>query len=172
LLNLQLQQNMKRYTIENTPRIALNPRMRSVVGALALLLNGAAIQARAGYSISWFKIAAGGGTSTNQLYSLSGTLGQHDAGGPMAGGGFTLNGGFWALYAVQTPGAPLLTITRSGANVIPSWPISATGYVLQQCTDIASGVWTDVNLTPVDNGSTRSVTLPVLPGNRFFRLRK
>ena len=39
------------------------------------------------------------------------TIGQHGAGGPMTGGNYSLTGGFWALYAVQTPGAPLLKIT-------------------------------------------------------------
>ena len=42
------------------------------------------------------------------MYSVSGTIGQHDAGGPMTGGNYSLTGGFWALYAVQTPGAPCL----------------------------------------------------------------
>ncbi|HUC85210.1 MAG TPA: hypothetical protein VL970_08465, partial [Candidatus Acidoferrales bacterium] len=56
------------------------------------------------YSIDWFKIAGGGGTSSNGQFSVSGTIGQPDAGGPLTGGSFSLAGGFWALYAVQTPG--------------------------------------------------------------------
>ena len=38
------------------------------------------------YSIDWYKIAVGGGTSTSILYSVSGTLGQPDASGAMSGG--------------------------------------------------------------------------------------
>ena len=34
------------------------------------------------YSIGWWKVAGGGDTSTNGQYSLSGTIGQHDASGP------------------------------------------------------------------------------------------
>src|SRR6266478_8244280 len=63
------------------------------------------------YSVDWYKIAGGGGTSTNGQYSVSGTIGQHDAGGPMTGGNYSLTGGFWSLIAtVSTPGAPSLTI--------------------------------------------------------------
>ena len=61
------------------------------------------------YSIDWNKVAGGGGTSTGGPYSVSGTIGQHDAGGPMTGGNYALTGGFWALISVaQTPGAPTL----------------------------------------------------------------
>ena len=35
------------------------------------------------YAIDWFNVAGVGGTSTNGQYSLSGTVGQQDAGGPM-----------------------------------------------------------------------------------------
>ena len=63
------------------------------------------------YSIDWYKIAGGGGASTGGTYSVSGTIGQPDASGAMTGNGYSLVGGYWAMFAVQTPGAPLLTIT-------------------------------------------------------------
>jgi hypothetical protein len=57
------------------------------------------------YSIDWYKIAGGGGTSSSGQYSVSGTIGQPDAGGAMTGGGYSLTGGFWSLISVvQTPG--------------------------------------------------------------------
>src|ERR1035438_7237918 len=83
------------------------------------------------YSIDWFKVAGGGGTSSNGQYSVSGTIGQPDAGGPMTGGNYSLTGGFWSLFAMQTPGAPLLTITRAGNLAIVSWDSSTTGWTLQ-----------------------------------------
>ncbi|MGI9015100.1 MAG: hypothetical protein ACR2GY_12760 [Phycisphaerales bacterium] len=49
-----------------------------------------------GYDISWHTIDGGGGTSTGGTYSLSGTIGQHDAGGPLTGSNYSLTGGFWA----------------------------------------------------------------------------
>jgi len=47
------------------------------------------------FEIPWHTIDGGGGTSTGGSFSLSGTIGQHDAGVPMTGGSFSLTGGFW-----------------------------------------------------------------------------
>ena len=46
------------------------------------------------YAIPWWKVAGGGGTSTNGQYSLSGTIGQPDAGGPLTHGQHSVTGGF------------------------------------------------------------------------------
>ncbi len=40
------------------------------------------------YTIDWYKVSGGGGTSTGGTYQVSGTIGQHDAGGPMTGGNY------------------------------------------------------------------------------------
>lgn len=45
--------------------------------------------------INWFKIAGGGGESTNATHRLRGTVGQQDAGGPLTNTTFSLVGGFW-----------------------------------------------------------------------------
>lgn len=48
------------------------------------------------FSIDWYTIDGGGGTSEGGPFSLSGTVGQHDAHPSAAQGGeFTLVGGFW-----------------------------------------------------------------------------
>ena len=52
----------------------------------------------ASYSIDWYKkFPAVGGTSTGGVYSVSGTIGQHDACWPMTGGAYAVTGGFCAL---------------------------------------------------------------------------
>ena len=79
-----------------------------LLGCWCLVLVFAA-NAFAQYSIDWSTID-GGGASTGGMYSVSGTIGQTDAGAPMRGGNYSLVGGFWLLFAVQTPGGPLLTI--------------------------------------------------------------
>lgn len=61
---------------------------------LAALVPAAAL---AQPSISWYTIDGGGGTSSGGVYSVSGTIGQPDAGGPMTGGSFSLYGGFWVV---------------------------------------------------------------------------
>jgi hypothetical protein len=120
---------------------------------VSLWLTATSIHAQS-YSIDWHKIAGGGGTSSNGQYSVSGTIGQHDAGGPMTGGNYSLTGGFWALFAVQTQGAPLLSITRTPTNsVLISWPSPSTGFVLQQNANLTTSNWVTVPQTPVDNGT-------------------
>ena len=126
------------------------------------------------YSIDWFKIAGGGGASVGGVYQVSGTIGQHDAGGPMAGGSYSLTGGFWSLtVVVQTSGSPTLNISLTSTNTpIVSWSSPSTDFVLQQNSDIGTTNWTNVGITPNDNGTTKSVVLPANPGNQFYRLKK
>jgi hypothetical protein len=128
------------------------------------------------YSISWYKIAGGGGTSTGtngaSVYSLSGTIGQQDASGAMTGGTYSLTGGFWSLISVvQTAGAPTLTITKSGNSVIVSWP-DMGGYTLQQNSNLAAlAGWTTSGYTISTNANgTNSITITPPTGNLFFRL--
>ena len=91
------------------------------------------------YSIDWYKIAGAGGTSAGGVYTLNGTIGQHDAGGPMTGGNFSLTDGFWALYALQTPAAPLLSIKLTTTNTaMVYWSSPSTGYNLQVNTNLAT----------------------------------
>jgi len=71
-----------------------------ILGVLAVLLilltlTPCLVQAQS-YAISWWTVDGGGGTSTGGGYTLSGTIGQPDA-GVMGGGGYTLTGGFWGL---------------------------------------------------------------------------
>src|ERR1051325_3070917 len=113
---------------------------------LALCFSIFGEMARAQYSIDWYKIAGGGGTSTGGVYSVSGTIGQHDASAnnAMTGGNFSLTGGFWALYAVQTPGAPTLNIKYTSTNTVQVyWPSPSLGWNLQVNTNIAGTNWGD-----------------------------
>ena len=68
-----------------------------ILPIIAVLLLPVVANAQS-YSINWYKVAGGGGmNSTGGTYQVSGTIGQHDAGGPLIGGGCQLTGGFWAL---------------------------------------------------------------------------
>ena len=153
--------------------LAHSKTWRSFVVSLVFLV--AAITAYAqSYSIAWSTIDGGGGTSTGGVFTVSGTIGQPDAGGPMTGGNFSLTGGFWALYAVPTPGAPTLNIVNTRTNaVIVSWPSPSTGWTLQQNTNSVSSVnWSNVVTTPTDDGTTKTVIVNPPTGNRFYRLWK
>ena len=124
------------------------------------------------YSIDWFKIAGGGGTSTGATYQVTGTIGQPDAGGAMSGGSYSLTGGFWSLISVvQTLGAPPLTITHSGNSVTVSWPYPSTGWTLQQNPNLAvPGGWTASGGISND-GTYNFITIASPTGNLFFRLQ-
>jgi hypothetical protein len=124
------------------------------------------------YSIDWYKVAGGGGTSTGGVYSISGTIGQADA-GKMSGGTYTLDGGFWGIIGViQTPGAPLLKILRTSTNtVIVSWPVPSTGFNLQQNTDLSTANWVAPAEMVNSDGTTKFVIVSQPTGKRFYRLK-
>ena len=124
------------------------------------------------YSIHWFTIDGGGGTSTGGVYSVSGTIGQPDA-GTMSGGNFTLDGGFWGIIAaVQTPGAPLLSITRSNNLAIVSWPDTGVGFRLENNSNLSlTNGWATAPQLRSTNGGKISVTVPATTGNNFYRLK-
>jgi hypothetical protein len=131
-----------------------------------------ALVAQAQYSIDWYTIDGGGGTSTGGVYSISGTIGQPDA-GRLSGGIYTLEGGFWNIVALQTPGAPRLTVIRTGASVVVSWPeAGAANFRLNFSPALGTTPWQpDPSLTITNNGII-SVTVPSPSGHRFYQLIK
>ena len=124
-----------------------------------------------GYSINWYKIAGGGGTSTNGQYALSGTIGQHDAGGPMTGGNYSLTGGFWSLISVvQVAGAPTLYISHSGNTVTVYWQDIA-GWSLQQNNNLSLPANWSASGGVTTSSGTNYLNLTSPTGNSFFRLK-
>lgn len=137
---------------------------------LALVAASAAISAPAqNYSVDWFTIDGGGGTSSGGVYSLSGTIGQPDAGATMTGGQYTLVGGFWALpFAIQEPGTPLLAIEPFGPGQARiSWSPNTPGFLLQENVNLNTANWVD---SP--SGSSNPVIVPATLPIKSYRLRK
>ncbi len=64
---------------------------------LALLAGLAAsvLAAPQQYSLDWWTVDSGGGTSQGGGFTLSGAIGQPDT-GSLQGGGYVLQGGFWS----------------------------------------------------------------------------
>jgi len=58
------------------------------------LFTGVSASTQSDYDIDWWTIDGGGGTSDGGNYSLSGSIGQPDA-GVSSGGSYTLKSGFW-----------------------------------------------------------------------------
>ena len=72
--------------------------VRAMVGLAVLALVGVFTgSARAqAFSISWYTIASGGGTSTSiGGFELQGTVGQYDSQGTLSGGTAAITGGYW-----------------------------------------------------------------------------
>jgi hypothetical protein len=148
-------------------------RVWTALTVLALLVVPATVPAQR-YSLDWSTIDGGGGTSAGGVYSVTGTIGQPDA-GTMSGGSFTLQGGFWGLLtAVQTPGAPYLSVIRSNSAVVVSWPLPAEGWVLEWTNALpqVSSPWPQLPPPYQTNGTSLQLTEPLPAGNRFYRLHK
>jgi hypothetical protein len=144
--------------------------MRNLVIFVGLLLPALGLAQQ--YSIDWSTIDGGGGTSTGGVYTVSGTIGQPDA-GAMSGGTYTLSGGFWGtIAAVQTPGAPYLWVTLTPTNTaLIWWTVSSTSWRLRATTNLVSAdaVWTDCSYQT--NGLTCCRLESPPSGKRFYRLQ-
>jgi len=126
------------------------------------------------YSIDWSTIDGGGGTSTGSVYEVSGTIGQPDA-GTMSGGNYTLQGGFWSVIAVQTPGGPPLSARCTATNtVLVSWPQPAEGWNLESTLELGAGssVWTLIPPPYQTNATDIFYVEPPPATNRFYRLHR
>lgn len=92
--------------------------------------------------------------------------------GTAHGGGAS---GYGSLFRVAVEGGstvepPLLSITRSGSNVIVSWTTNAVGFNLQSSTTLTAGDWVPVLEAPAVVGSEFQVTTSAQSPHRFFRL--
>ena len=148
-----------------------NIRYILLVLTLQFVGRGALAQSQA-YAIDWHSIDGGGGASTGALYSVSGTVGQPDA-GKMSSATYRIDGGFWGIIAVvPAPGAPLLSIQLTNSGVILSWPAPSTGFVLQENPAAGTGTWTAVtNGVNVVGGQNQVLVSPAIE-NKFYRLKK
>ena len=136
---------------------------------MALLLPAAGFAQS--YSVDWYKVAGGGGTSTGGTYAVSGTIGQPDASGAMSGGNYSVTGGFWSLInVVQTPGLPNLIMVRNGPNSVKIlWPNTGS-YTLQQNGNLTTTNWVTSGFSLTNGFGTNFVTITPPVGNLFFRL--
>jgi hypothetical protein len=139
-----------------------------VAGLLTLAL-AAPMGLAQSYSIDWWTIDGGGGTSSGGTFSLSGSIGQPDAGTTMTGGQFSVTGGFWALpVAVPATGAPTLTIVPAGpGQAAISWAPNTPGFVLQISPTLHPLVWANA-----PSVATNPVVVPASLPTTFYRLIK
>jgi hypothetical protein len=152
----------------------MKPKLIIIFG---VLLIPACLRAQAQYSIDWFKLSGGGGTSTGGVYTVGGTIGQPDA-GTLSGGNYTLQGGFWGMVsAIQTPGAPYLHLVHTNGVVTVYWEKTAAGFVLDQAPTLTGSppLWSQVPSSQYQTNAEHcfiTVTAPLPSANRFYRLRQ
>lgn len=60
--------------------------------------------------------------------------------------------------------------TRSGNNLVLTWPVYPAGFRLEATSNLAPTAWSAVNATPIVTNSQNVVTLSIAAGNQFFRL--
>jgi uncharacterized repeat protein (TIGR03803 family) len=117
------------------------------------------------------------GSSFTILYRfIGGTDGAHPNGELILSGntlyGTTLtggSGGSGTVFSLTLP-PPQLTIIRSGANVVLTWPTKATGFTLQSTTNLVSPVWSTNSPAPVVINGQNTVTNLISGTQQFFRL--
>lgn len=121
------------------------------------------------YSIPWAKIAGGGSTSTGGVFTVLGTIGQHDASRPITNGIYSVVGGFWVLpNAIQLTGAPILTIAPGApGQAIVSWHPATPGYILQESASLNPPAWQNA-----PSAITNPVSVLAGPNAKFYRLHK
>jgi hypothetical protein len=149
------------------------PAVLTLLALSTLNLQPSTAHAQTNYSIDWFTVDGGGGTSTGGVYAVSGTIGQPDA-GVMSGGNFTLVGGFWGIIAaVQMPGAPYLWVMLTTTNTVCVWwAVSPINWQLQATPNLAGAntVWAAYAYTT--NGANCIYIESPPTGNKFYRLKK
>jgi hypothetical protein len=70
---------------------------------------------------------------------------------------------------IETP--PRLNIAHAGTNVVLNWPAYQTNYALRSTTNLSLAIsWQAVTNTATNSGGQRTVRVPSLDWNRFFRL--
>ena len=118
------------------------------------------------FSVNWFTVAGGGGTSTNAAYTVSGTFGQPAAGTVMGGGGYSVDGGFWSVLGAQAlsptgtpPSAsspPQSGFVTNGAPASFTVSVSGTGPLYYQWQLNGTNL---VNGGNISGATTASLTL-------------
>ena len=141
----------------------------------ALLFSPALVRAQTGgrFDLSWSTIDGGGGISSGGQFAITGTAGQPDA-GTLSGGNFKVQGGFWSAVTVQQlPDPPILKIKLvNGGMAVLSWPLSVTGFSLQETATVSQpNSWSATPQPIVDTATEHTVTVQAAGLIKCYRLK-
>ncbi len=146
--------------------------MKKDIASYLVMLFVAVVSSRVNaqtYSIDWFTVEGGGGTSSADVYTLSGTIGQPDAGVSLSGGDYSVVGGFWSLIAAsEFQTGPVLSVTLAPeGRVRLAWVPNTPGYVLQETLQLTAPDWKNVA-----DGATNPRLIPADFSAKYYRLKK
>jgi hypothetical protein len=83
--------------------------------------------------------------------------------------------GIWGngIYTSQTKPAPQMNITPKNGNLLLTWIVPSTNFVLQQNSDLTTASWMNVTNLPVLNLTNlqNQVVLSPTNGSSFYRLK-
>jgi hypothetical protein len=157
----------------------LNPAFNSrffIAWFLGVWLAAPSLSQTPDFSVDYFVISAGGGTSANGGFSVTGVVGQPVNPNQITGGMFTIETGFASVTAtIQLLDGPVtLRINQQGGLVKISWPATTQAeFVLETTSQLGDpSSWQPVELTPLIVGPDKIVTIGAGPGPAFFRLRE
>jgi uncharacterized repeat protein (TIGR03803 family) len=109
------------------------------------------------------------------IFGQTGNDGSQPAAGPTLAGttlygttGFGGNAGRGTIYRLQI--VPRLSIARSGANAVLTWPTNDLTFNLQSAPALTSTVWNAVSPAPTIVNGTNTVTTPLSSTPKFYRL--
>jgi uncharacterized repeat protein (TIGR03803 family) len=134
----------------------------ALIAGLGLIPAGR-VTAQTFTTLHSFTAVSGSGANSDGATPYAGLIlsGNTLYGSASAGGG-SGNGTVFSL-SLGSVSAPQLTIIRSGADVVLTWPTNAAGFTLQSTTNLVSPVWTTVN-------GQNAVTNPISGTKKFYRL--
>jgi len=73
------------------------------------------------------------------------------------------------MFEISLPPVAM-SATRSGTNLVLSWPSPPGGFALQQNADLTTTNWETVTNTPIPTNGQNQVILAPITGNQFYRL--
>jgi hypothetical protein len=89
-----------------------------------------------------------------------------------AGGDMTAGQNLQAVFNVNLPAAPRLSIQLTPTNaVVISWPAPSTDFNLQQNNSVNSTNWVNVTITPIVANGLKQVIVSPPVGKQFYRLK-
>jgi hypothetical protein len=135
---------------------------------LTLISHNDCIYFSTNTGMSWIQMDA---PSTNWQTVISSADGGFLA--ACAGGSYTTTNGVGGIWTYTDTPQPLLNLASTTTDVILSWTIPSTNYVLQTSPDLMTGGWQNLTNAPATNldNFRYLLALPLTGTNTFYRLK-